>query len=120
MTDQEADTVASVGKIKRKQDHQKMDDLLRINKARHATERRMAWVSIFFMMGISLFVLFIAPPTAIEGYTGYLTAVLLSFSSIVAGYLGFSTWGANKLFSDNKLQQQGSDGSSSSESTTAG
>lgn len=78
--------------------HRRMEDLVQINKDRHANERKMAWVALWFMMFITTVTIFIAPPDQITGYTGFIGAVLISFSGIVAAYMGFSTWGANKFF----------------------
>lgn len=96
-------------------------EALQLNRSRHVNERRMAWLSLSFMMIISTIVLFKAPPDNMSEYTGYLSAVLISFSAVVGAYMGFTTWGANKFFegqNNSQTNRVSIDGNSDTPTTT--
>ena len=85
----------------------KSDALLDFNKRRHASARNMAWTSLIFTMGLIVLILFKVPPEFMANYDGLFMYLFFLVSSIVLGYLGFTTWGTNEFLKKGNVSLDG-------------
>ena len=59
---------------------------------RRKGRRKMAWISLYSMLGLTLLLMFVVSETRIEVLSSIIDTVFFCLSTIVLGYLGIATF----------------------------
>jgi uncharacterized membrane protein len=62
------------------------------DKVRWRTRRKMAWISLFFLILTAYLIFFIVPTDRLEAISPIATNYMYALSAVIGCYVGFSTW----------------------------
>jgi len=70
---------------------------LDLQKQRWKNRRRMAWLSLITMIGVTILLLFGAiPETRLKAIAEPITWFYFAMASVIGAYMGFTTWASRK------------------------
>ncbi|MBC8427391.1 MAG: hypothetical protein H8D97_00720 [Proteobacteria bacterium] len=69
---------------------------IKLANLRWEARRRMAWISLFSVIIVTLCLLFTVSPEKLKVLDETISWFYISMASIIASYLGFSTWASKK------------------------
>ena len=79
-----------------------------LNKEKHKNKRNMAWSSFAMIIILVFFMLLYIPAEDVESYDNIITSALYTFSAVIIGYMGTSTWDSVNYQKNRKKKYKGS------------
>ena len=65
---------------------------MKLESSRWKNRRRMAWVSLMFLIFVGLWSMFYAEPEKLKAIEEILSSVIFTTASVVGVYMGLATW----------------------------